>query len=200
MIRKVIKIILILVVLGLLCWGALIGWVCYQEAHAMDDPAFDGIIVLGAQVKKDGSLSVQLQWRLDKAVEAYRMHPCTVVCSGARGHDEPEAEGTVMRRYLIAQGIPEADVIAECEAFDTRQNLQFSKRLLGDDVKRVCIVTSDYHMPRAIAMAADEGISACGMGAPTKPEYWLKNHAREAIAWVKYFIERTLNIQFTVPF
>ena len=40
------------------------------------------IVVLGAQVKEDGNLSVQLEWRLQKALEAYKEKPRYVVTGG----------------------------------------------------------------------------------------------------------------------
>ena len=47
---------------------------------------------------------------------------------------------------------------------------------------------------RAGALAADLGYEACGLGSPCKPEYWLKNHAREALAWCKYWGKKYLNL------
>ena len=38
------------------------------------------------------------------------------------------------------------------------------------------------------------GFRAAGLGSPCKPEYWLKNHAREALAWIKYFLNHDLHI------
>lgn len=50
---------------------------------------YDAIVVLGAQVRQDGKLSVQLQWRLDAAVEAWRKHDCLIITCGSQGADEP---------------------------------------------------------------------------------------------------------------
>ena len=38
------------------------------------------------------------------------------------------------------------------------------------------------------------GYDACGMGSPCKPEYWIKNHAREALAWCKYWGVKYLHL------
>ena len=51
-------VVVLLVMLGVLCW---------KEAHLPPVQDYDAIVVLGAQVKADGSLSVQLQRRLDAA-------------------------------------------------------------------------------------------------------------------------------------
>ena len=71
-----------------------------------------------------------------------------------------------------------------------------ARRLLEayPDVKRVLIVTSDYHVPRAMAIAQDLGFEAEGLGARCLPERWIKNHAREALAWCKYWAKKYLRL------
>ena len=54
----------------------------------------------------------------------------------------------------------------------------------------VIVVTSDYHLPRALAIARDAGLEVQGIGAPTLPEWWIKNHFREVLAWGKYLLGR----------
>ena len=92
------------------------------------------------------------------------------------------------------KGVPEADVTAECESMNTRQNLEYAKRLLPEDVRRVTVITSDYHLPRALALARDVGLDADGIGSPCRPEigFWIKNHTREVLAWGKYLAFRIL--------
>ena len=156
---------------------------------------YDAIIVLGAQVKADGTLSVQLQWRLDAAYDAWEASPCLVVTCGAQGADEPAPEGQVMREYLIGLGIPEWQVLADTTSYNTRQNIENAAALLRDyPVERVLIVTSDYHLPRALALAKDQGLSASGIGSTTLPEYWIKNHFREALSWIKYWGQKYLRL------
>ena len=43
------------------------------------------MVVLGAQVQPNGEPSVQLDWRLNKAVEMYNASPCPVIVCGAQG-------------------------------------------------------------------------------------------------------------------
>lgn len=172
----------------------LIGLMLYVTVREKNVPAANpedtqAMIVLGAQVKADGSLSVQLQWRLDKALEMYGVHPQPMVVCGSKGTDEPVAEARAMHDYLIANGVPESDILMDESSFNTRENLANARRLLPEEVSRVLIVTSDYHLPRALALAADTGFDASGVGSPIKAEYWLKNHFREGLAWVKYWLQ-----------
>ena len=37
-----------------------------------------------------------------------------------------------------------------------------------------------------------EGIDATGKGSPSKPEYFIKNHFREGLSWIKLWLESML--------
>ena len=168
-----------------------------RTAVAVGDETYDAIIVLGAQVKQTGEPSVQLEWRLNAAADAYRNRPVPVVVCGAQGKDEPEPEAYTMKRYLAAQGIPEEDILVDPDSFNTKQNIRNAGKLLNlqdGTVRRVLVVTSDYHVPRSLAIARDAGMEAIGLGSPCKPEYWIKNHFRETLAWVKYLGGKILHI------
>ena len=41
-------------------------------------------------------------------------------------------------------------------------------------------------------IARDLGYEAEGVGSPCKPEYWVKNHSREVLAWGKYFLNKVV--------
>ena len=189
-----------LVILGVILYAGLVGYICIREGSVLKEvPAaenYDAIIVLGAQVRPDGSPSVQLGWRLDAAEEAYRQKAVPVVVCGAQGKDEPMTEAEAMKQYLVGKGVPETDILTDPESFNTNQNLRNAAELLKNvpGVQKVLIVTSDYHVPRSLAIAKDLGFDACGMGSPCKPEYWIKNHAREALAWVKYWGKKYLRL------
>ena len=86
--------------------------------------------MLGAQVKEDGTPSVALERRLTAALESYREKRQILIVCGAQGGDEPRAEGDVMRDWLLAQGVPETDVIAETSSFNTRENLRYARAIM----------------------------------------------------------------------
>ena len=192
--------IIYIVILAIMIYAGFVGYVCIREWSVLKTvPAadeYDAIIVLGAQVKPDGNPSVQLSWRLDAAYEAYQQKAVPVVVCGAQGKDEPMPEADAMAVYLVAKGVPDTDILKDTDSFNTNQNLNNAAELLKQmpGIRRVLIVTSDYHVPRAMAIAGDMGYDACGMGSPCKPEYWLKNHAREALAWCKYLGKKYLHL------
>ena len=111
----------------------------------------------------------------------------------ARLADEPAPEGEVMRAWLIAHGARAEDIVAETKSFNTRENLIFAREIMqAQGLSRVVIVTSDYHVARALALCGQVGIEATGAGSESKPEYWLKNHVRETLSWAKFIVESVL--------
>ena len=56
-------------------------------------------------------------------------------------------------------------------------------------LQKALIVTSDYHVARALALCGQVGIDATGKGSPSKPEYFIKNHFREGLSWMKFWLE-----------
>ena len=195
-----VRILIKLAAIALLIYAGLILFVAVQERSVLrevpDGDKYDAIIVLGAQVQPDGTPSIQLGWRLDAAAEAYRQKPVPVIVCGAKGKDEPMPEAETMKAYLMLHGVSKSDILTDPDSFNTRQNLQNAAKLLEakPDVRKVLIVTSDYHVPRSLALARDLGFDAVGMGSPCKQEYWIKNHAREALAWVKYWGVKYLHL------
>ena len=188
--RGLMMVLLTLAVLGVLSACLLMGFVYYMETHLPEIKDSDVIIVLGAQVKEDGTPSVALERRLTAALETYRVDPQVIICCGAQGANEPAAEGDVMCAWLIARGVKEEDVIAETKSFNTRENLGYAKEImLEKGLSQALIVTSDYHVARALELCGQVGISAVGKGSPSKPEYFIKNHFREGLSWIKFWLE-----------
>ena len=83
-------------------------------------------------------------------------------------------------------------ILVDETSVNTRQNIANAIQPLPPGADEVLIVTSDDHLPRAMAIARDLGLRPSGAGSPIKQEYWLKNHARETLAWGKYFLVKYL--------
>ena len=176
-VKRLLKILLVLILLGAIAYVSIVLMVCWKETHV-------------AAPGKDGTPSLQLQWRLEKAAETYRQKKVPVVVCGGQGGNEPAPEAVVMRDVLIGLGVDEDMILMDTTSASTHSNIKNAMQLLGGrNVTKVMIITSDYHLPRAIAIAEDNGLTAYGIGAPTKLglRFWLKNHCREALAWCKYW-------------
>lgn len=155
---------------------------CFMEALVISGFGRDGeaglsyIVVLGAQMKENGP-SVALQRRLDRAYDYLVENPDTLcVVSGGQGSNEPVSEAQGMRDYLMKRGIEETRIIMEDQSRDTQQNLAFSRKLIPDEVKKVGIVTSNFHVYRSVQLAKRQGFpDAEGFGA-TSGIYFLPNN------------------------
>ena len=110
----------------------------------------DVALVLGNAVESDGQPSARLRARLDRAVEGYRHgdFPRIIASGGIEEGARDEAE--VMSRYLVANGVPATDVIADNGGVNTFASARFTARLMRErGWQSVCVVTQYYHVPRA---------------------------------------------------
>ena len=79
---------------------------------------------------------------------------------------EAEPEGEVMRRWLLKLGLPEERVFAEKAANNTWENAAYMNKLLSDKgIGTVVLVTSAWHMPRAVWCFESQGLQV--IAAPT---------------------------------
>ena len=103
----------------------------FGRIPAAAEPSLDYVIVLGAKVKPDGTLSKTLKLRLDKALEYLKENPETMlVLSGAKGDAEPCSEADAMEAYLLEQGADPEHLLKEEQSFSTVENLAYSKILI----------------------------------------------------------------------
>ncbi len=155
------------VVLGLLLFFVVEGFIVY---HMFEQPRkeLDYLVVLGAQVRGE-TVSKSLRHRLDTAAEYLEENPETrVVVTGGKGPGEDVAEAVAMRDYLMEAGIGRERIIMERHASNTEQNLSYSKSLIGDSEKSVGIVTSSFHVFRAVSLARKAGFQdVVGIAAPS---------------------------------
>ena len=148
----------------------------------------DYIIVLGAQVYKDGPSPV-LKYRLDRAIEYLEENPDTYcILSGGQGSNEPFPEAEGMADYMIRQGIPEMRLVIEPDSKTTEENITNSMEHMKKGAS-VGIVTNDFHMFRALQIAHKQGLdNVCGISAGSMRLYLVNNMLREFFAEIKFLI------------
>ena len=147
---------------------------------------FDYVIIHGAGLIDGEKVGKLLQDRLDKAILVYRSDPSPtkLIPSGGRGSDESLSEAEAMKRYLLDQGIPEDDIILEDRSATTMENLRFSKELIDsrEGRKYTALVTSNYHVYRALRYCRKAGLKCKGIGSRVAFYYWPSALIREFIA------------------
>jgi len=139
----------------------------YSTLDAAQVHASDTIVVLGGGVNGrsleyggEDFLSESALMRVVFALHLAKMSGADVwVSGGSPLHKEQQPEGEIMRRWLINQGIPSTRVHAENRANNTWQNAQFLQPLLtAAGVQRVILVTTAWHIPRAVWSFEQAGI------------------------------------------
>lgn len=131
------------------------------------------VVVLGCRVYGERA-SLSMAERLDAAYEYLMKHPeSACVLSGGKGDGENITEAECMYRYLINRGIDEARLYKEEASTTTRENLLFSKQLIGALALNpvVAIATSEYHMYRAGMIA--NALEIDWAAVPGKTAIWL---------------------------
>lgn len=150
----------------------------------------DYVIVLGSQVKATGP-AVVTRYRLDRAYEYAVTNPDTIIIvSGGQGPNEPASEASVMKDYLVARGLDEDRILMEDKSSNTSENLQFCAALYPELTgKSIGIVSSDFHIFRALAIARKCGYSEItGIPARSVRLYLPNNMIRESVGILKDFL------------
>lgn len=147
---------------------------------------FDYVIIHGSGLLGGDRVPKLLQDRLDKAIEVYRSDPSPTILipSGGQGPDEKIPEAEAMKRYLLSKGIPEKDIIPEERSTTTLENLRFSQEILDsrEGRKYTALVTSNYHVYRALRYCRRIGLKCTGIGSHVAFYYWPSALIREYIA------------------
>ena len=127
----------------------------------------DYIIVLGAAVRGDEPTSPMLL-RMERAYEYMIDNPDTIlIASGGQGSAENMSEAECIRSYLVEWGIPESRIILEDKSSSTEENIRNSFSLIPEDGQQVGIVTSSFHICRALLIARLQGHSEV-FGVPAR--------------------------------
>ncbi len=67
-------------------------------------------------------------------------------------------EADAMRVFLMALGVPAEAIVTEGKSLNTIENVRFVRNIVNDEP--IALVTSAYHMPRALRLARAAGLNA----------------------------------------
>ena len=155
------------------------------------EPAYDKdyVLVLGCRIRPDGTLYPLIRGRVDRAITFVNAQykatgkRAVLVPSGGKGQDEPLTEGEAMARYMREKGVADEYILPETQSRTTRENLQFSRRLIEQrgSAARAAFSSSSYHVYRSGILASEVGWDLDGMGSRTKWYFWPNAFLREFI-------------------
>jgi uncharacterized SAM-binding protein YcdF (DUF218 family) len=130
---------------------------------AADFPKADAIVLLGGGVAGaayHGRTVPDLLAGADRewfAAQLYQAHKASVliVSAGQTPGQRTEADAKGSASFLMALGVPDSALMLETQSRNTLENARFVEPLLvAIGAKHILLVTSAYHMPRALRLFA----------------------------------------------
>ena len=115
------------------------------------------IVVLGNRLKSEnihselkGRMEVALSLRQQLLDNKKEIKIFMILSGGVSNQDVPLSEAEVMRRYCIANGVPDDEAILEPRSLDTVGNALFTRRIVDSikSVEAIYVVSSCYHTER----------------------------------------------------
>ena len=181
---------LILVTVGFMTGLAIFMWVrirspqIYREIQAVPD-SYRVAIVFGAGLR-GGEPSPVLRDRISAAVWLYQTHKVEKILMSGDNRFADYNEPAAMQRQAVKDGVPEADIILDFAGRRTYDTCYRAQYIFGLD--RAILVTSDYHLPRALYTCAGLGMQVVGF-EPNQGDYaqeplWmLREVPASVVAW-----------------
>jgi SanA protein len=121
------------------------------------------VIVLGALVFPDGTVSEMVADRLETAYGLYAAGKAKkILITGDHGTLNYDEVNT-MRRYLERKGVPTEDIFMDHAGFDTYNSMYRARDVF--QVHSAIIVTQRFHLPRAVYIARKLGLDVQGVAA-----------------------------------
>ncbi len=151
-------------------------------------PEGDVIVVLGGGIYEnspdiDGN-SVPSDEALARIVMTYRLYKrlnILIITTGGKLTDADVTEAEILKRFLLEFGVPPDMIITENYSRTTKENARYVTKILKEKgLKRPILVTSAYHMKRAINNFKIYGFNVtpapCSFRAINKKEYKIHNY------------------------
>ena len=150
-------------------------WWATALSDNWNDPPGDVLIVLGGSTLDYGLVGGSSYWRGVYATLCYRQagYRRIVLSGGPRGDS---SAALALRQFLVGQGVPERVIQVEDRSSTTRENALYTAELLRGVAGRKLLLTSDYHMYRAIRSFRKAGLDVASLPFPDvrkRVSFWL---------------------------
>lgn len=86
-----------------------------------------------------------------------------------------------MAEYAEQKGVDAERIIVEGRSASTGENLLFSRECMEKDRPKVIVVTTTYHVFRALLLAKQQGLKCVGFGAKTKWYFSCSSYSKRKI-------------------
>lgn len=166
------------------------GWVysrIQQYANTDEARPADAIAVFGA-AEYDGRPSPVLRARLEQALLLYRRGLAPMIITLGGSGDPQHSEGEVGQDFLIAQGVPEPQIIAETQSRSTVASARRLAAIADENHLHSIIAVSDgTHLFRIHALCESYGLtvytSPRAVGRPISTWQHLRRMAHEIASY-----------------
>jgi len=134
----------------------IVSWWVQAYAGPIEKPKGDVLILLGAAADDNNGISYSSYWRARYALVAWQTGGFKKLVITGGG-------GPGILNFLTANGVPREAIVAEWQSSSTRENGIATARLIQDMPGKKVLLTSDYHMLRAIRVFRKLGIDVAPM-------------------------------------
>ncbi len=137
----------------------MVAWWARAYSGPLQQPKGDVLILLSAANDDKDVISYSSYWRARYAVVAWQNGGFQkIVISGGAGPG--------ILNFLVAEGVPREAIVAEWQSTSTRENgVNVSRLIQGMPGKKV-LLTSDFHMYRAVRVFRKLGMDVTPMPVP----------------------------------
>jgi SanA protein len=147
-----------------------------QITTAGDAPAKKVAVVFGAGLQRDGTPTAILKDRVETAVKLYKTNKVKIILlSGDNRFVEYNEPGS-MREYALSLGVPDSAIVLDYAGRRTYDTCYRAKHIFG--VEDAILVTQRFHLPRALFLCSQLGMSVTGTSADIR-----SYSKRSAIIW-----------------
>jgi uncharacterized SAM-binding protein YcdF (DUF218 family) len=137
----------------------LVGWWARLYSGPTVQPTGDVLILLSAANDDQNVISYSSYWRARYALLAWHNGGFQkIVISGGAGPG--------ILNFLVAEGVPREAIVAEWQSTSTRENGIDVARLIDSMPGKKVLLTSDFHMYRAIRVFRKLGMDVTPMPVP----------------------------------
>lgn len=191
------KLIIAVLCIGILAGAAVFGIDFYVRKSTEDNiykikeagSGYDCVLVLGCAVWGERP-SHMLEDRLLIGIELCKLGASDkLLMSGDHGRDEYD-EVNVMKKFATDRGLAPEDVFMDHAGFSTYESMYRARDIFK--VKKVLIVTQDYHLPRAIYVAQKLGLEADGVACN------LREYGGQEFRDIREILARTKDFFYSV--
>ncbi len=146
----------------------IVTWWALAYSGPLEQPKGDVLILISAANDDRGGISFSSYWRARHALLAWQTGGYKkIVISGGGGPG--------ILNFLIVNGVPREVMVAEWRSTSTRENGVEAARLLQGMPGKKVLLTSDFHMYRAIRVFRKLGVEVTPMPVPDvlrAAEHW----------------------------